>query len=90
MRVQEWICPEHCDVSEEPFPFVYPPSATQRELGVFSDKFAEPVNTWADGSTGVPDEVADNCRTGTDVPPDCVVCGSEAIRLPLPPKERRS
>lgn len=80
MKKEKWICSEGCDVSKHPFPFVYPPSSTLRELGVMADESLEPSNTWQDGTIGVPEEVRENCRTGTDVPPDCVMCGSEAVR----------
>lgn len=82
---EEWRCPEGCTDPGGPLahwtlPFIYPPSTTQTELGVLAGRDIEPSDTWEDGLMGVPDGVKDNARTGTDVPPLCRHCLTEAVR----------
>ena len=78
-ETQRFVCPNGCDVSEEPWPFFYPPGCLMRgkddgrpELGIFAEENGDLSNTWIDGTRGIAGWEDDGCL------PHCVICYEES------------
>jgi len=73
-------CPNNCDVSNDPYPFYYPPGCLisfdtggHPELGIMADENGKLSDTWTDGVRGCPGWEDDGCM------PHCVACHEEAV-----------
>ena len=72
----KYVCPNHCDLSEEPFPYLHPACCVfqgsfDSELGIYCNPDGSLSDTWEDGTRGTDDWQDDGCL------PICSVCKCE-------------